>query len=200
MNCIKCGKEHKDYHFRVLQVQTLHVRDFGKNSKIQALGDFEEYDVCAACAQEKYDSTVQVSAAVKKLCALWGTVMAVGLAVALVASRSGDGVLRLAGLGALIGGGLILLGQLQNATKARKELLALNREEALYRCAWECMVDGAPKKNDVNDITYIPVDEKTLSRKNGDLMILYDLVPAIAVEAHKRIHADAEGEAEETEE
>ena len=72
MNCIKCGKEHKDYHFRVLQVQTLHVRDFGKNSKIQALGDFEEYDVCAACAQEKYDSTVQVSAAVKKLCALWG--------------------------------------------------------------------------------------------------------------------------------
>ena len=135
----------------------------------------------------------------KKLCALWGTVMAIGLIVTL-AYWKGEGVLRLAGLGALIGGGLILLGQLQNATKARKELLALNREEALYRCAWECMVDGAPKKNDVNDITYIPVDEKTLSRKNGDLMILYDLVPAIAVEAHKRIHADAEGEAGETEE
>ena len=199
MNCIKCGKEHKDYHFRVLQVQTLHVRDFGKNSKIQALGDFEEYDVCAACAQEKYDSTIHVNAAVKKLCALWGAVMAIGLIVTL-AYWKGEGVLRLAGLGALIGGGLILLGQLQNATKARKELLALNREEALYRCAWQCMVDGAPKKNDVNDITYIPVDEKTLSRKNGDLMILYDLVPAIAVEAHKRIHRDAEGEAEETEE
>ena len=188
MNCIKCGKEHSHYHFRVLQVQTLHVRDFGKNSKIQALGDFEEYDVCAACAQEKYDSTVQVSAAVKKLCALWGTVMAIGLIVTL-AYWKGEGVLRLAGLGALIGGGLILLGQLQNATKARKELLALNREEALYRCAWECMVDGAPKKNDVNDITYIPVDDKTLRRKNGDLMILYDLLPEIAIEAHKRIHA-----------
>ena len=131
MNCIKCGKEHSHYHFRVLQVQTLHVRDFGKNSKIQALGDFEEYDVCAACAQEKYDSTVQVSAAVKKLCALWGAVMAIGLIVTL-AYWKGEGVLRLAGLGALIGGGLILLGQLQNATKARKELLALNREEALY--------------------------------------------------------------------
>ena len=34
--------------------------------------------------------------------------------------------------------------------------------------------------------------------KNGDLMILYDLVPAIAVEAHKRIQRDAEGEPEET--
>ena len=44
MNCIKCGREHNDYHFRTLQVQTLHVRDFGKNSRIQALGEFEEYD------------------------------------------------------------------------------------------------------------------------------------------------------------
>ena len=68
------------------------------------------------------------------------------------------------------------------------EMYEALREEALYRCAWECMVDGAPKKNDVNDITYIPVDEKTLARKNGDLMILYDLVPEIAVQAHKRIH------------
>ena len=196
MNCIKCGNEHNDYHFRVLQVQTLHVRDFGKNSKIQALGDFEDYSVCAACAEEKYNSTVNVDKAVRKLCFLWGIIMAVGLALTVLASRSGDGVLRLAGLGALIGGGLILLGQIQNTTKAKRELLALDREEALYQCAWQCMVDCAPKKNDVNDITYIPVDEKTLRRKNGDLMILYDLVPAIAVEAHKRIHADAEGESE----
>ena len=195
MNCVKCGKEHNDDHFRVLQVQTFHVRDFGKNSKVQALGEFEEYDVCAECAGEKYNATVNVDAAVRKLCLIWGAVMAIGLIVTL-AYWKGEGVLRLAGLGALIGGGLILLGQLQTATRAKRELLALPREEGLYRCAWQCMIDGAPSKNDVNDITYIPVDEETLRRKNGDLMILYDLVPAIAVEAHKRIHADAEGEAE----
>ena len=50
-------------------------------------------------------------------------------------------------------------------------------------------MDAAPKKHDINDITYIPVDEETLARKNGDLMILYDLLPEIAIEAHKRIHA-----------
>ena len=49
-------------------------------------------------------------------------------------------------------------------------------------------IDGAPKKNDINDITYIPVNEETLARKNGDLMILYELLPEIAIEAHKRIH------------
>ncbi len=191
MNCIKCGKEHNDYHFRVLQVQTLHVRDFGKNSRIQALGDFEEYTVCAGCAEEKYEATMNVTAAVKKLCLIWGGIMALGLAVA-AAFWNGEGVLRLAGLGALVGGGLILLGQYQAITRARRELLTLSREEGLYRCAWECLVEGAPSKNDVNDITYIPVDEKTLARKNGDLMILYDLLPENAVEAHKRIHALAE--------
>ena len=203
MKCIKCGKEHADYHFRVLQVQTFHVRDFGKNSKVQALGDFEEYDVCSACAEEKYEATVQVDKAVKKLCALWGTVMVVGLILA-AAFWKGEGVLRLAGLGALIGGGLILMGQLQTATRAKRELLAMDREKGLYHCAWQCMVDGAPKKNDVNDITYIPVNEETLARKNGDLMILYDLVPQIAVQAHKRIHGiedepEAIAEPEETE-
>ena len=198
MKCIKCGKEHNDYHFRVLQVQTFHVRDFGKNSKVQALGDFEEYSVCAGCTEEKYATTVNVEAAVKKQALIWGAVIVLGLIVTL-AFWNGEGVLRLAGLGALIGGVLILLGKLQAATRAQQELLALDREEGLYNCAWACLVDGAPKKNDINDITYIPVDEKTLARKNGDLMILYDLVPQIAIQAHKRIHGIEEEPAEETE-
>lgn len=197
MKCIKCGKAHTDYHFRVLQVQTFHVRDFGKNSKVQALGDFEEYSVCASCTDDKYASTVNVEAAVKKLVLIWGAVMVLGLIVA-AAFWKGEGVLRLAGLGALIGGGLILLGQLQTATRAKRELLALGREEGLRHCAWECMIDGAPKKNDINDITYIPVDETTLARKNGDLMILYDLLPEIAIQAHKRLHG-LEDPAPETE-
>ena len=187
MKCIKCGREHQDYHFRVLQVQTLHVRDFGKNSKIQALGDFEEYDVCAVCAEEKYDAAMDVKSAVRKILILWGAVMAAGLALA-VAFWNGEGVFRLTGLGALVGGALCMISGLQAATARKRQLEAMGRADALAQCAWECMIDGAPQKNDVNDITYIPVDEKTLARKNGDLMILYDLVPAIAVEAHKRLH------------
>lgn len=191
MNCIKCGKEAQDYHFRVLQVQTLHVRDFGKNSRIQTLGDFEEYDVCAGCTEEKHRSLLDTGRAVKKIALLYGSLIAVGLVLCIL-FWNGEGVFRLAGLGLIAGSILCLIGGVQNATRKKRELLVLSKEKALYRCAWECMVDGAPKKHDINDITYIPVDEETLARKNGDLMILYDLLPEIAVEAHKRIHGQAE--------
>lgn len=194
MKCIKCGREHNDYHFRTLQVQTLHVRDFGKNSKIQALGDFEEYDVCSACAEEKRSSILNNSAAVKKSVLLYGTLMVLGLVISIL-TWNGDGVFRLAGLGLLVGSILCLYGGLQSANRKKRDLLVLSEEEALYQCAWECLTDAAPKKQDINDITYIPVDEKTLARKNGDLMILYDLLPEIAIQAHKRIH----GVEEETE-
>lgn len=46
----------------------------------------------------------------------------------------------------------------------------------------------APKKENENDLTYIPINEQTLRRKNGDLMILYDLLPEIAVQAWNRLH------------
>ena len=188
MKCIKCGREHQDYHFRVLQVQTLHVRDFGRNSRIQALGDFEEYDVCATCAEEKYNATMDITKTMGKTMIIWSLIMVLG-AILAIAFWRGEGVLRLAGLGGLVGGGLYLFGAMQAANRRKGKLILMEKEDALYQCAWECMIEGAPKKNDINDITYIPVDEKTLERKNGDLMILYDLVPEIAVEAHKRLHA-----------
>ena len=96
------------------------------------------------------------------------------------------------GAGMLICGASCLYGNIRNRSAHKREMLLLGEEAALRRCAWVCLLDCAPRKNDVNDITYIPVDEETLSRKNGDLMILYDLLPEIAIEAHKRIHADAE--------
>ena len=191
MKCITCGREHNDYHFRVLQVQTLHVRDFGKNSRIQALGDFEQYSVCAVCAEEKYAATMDIRKSMGKTMILWSLIMVLG-AVLAVAFWKGEGVLRLAGLGALVGGGLFLYGSMQTANTRKRKLILMEKEDALYQCAWECMLEGAPKKDDINDITYIPVDEKTLARKNGDLMVLYDLVPEIAVEAHKRIHGQTE--------
>lgn len=191
MKCIKCGREHNDYHFRVLQVQTLHVRDVNKEKRVQALGDFEEYDVCASCAQEAYTRATNNSAAIRKSILLWGIVMILGVLIT-VSFWNGEGVFRLLGLSLLVGGGLCLYGSVRNANAKKRELLALTEEDALYRCAWECLIETAPKKNDINDITYIPVDKQTLARKNGDLMILYDLLPEIAIQAHKRIHGIAE--------
>ena len=94
MKCVKCGQEHAQYHFRVLQVQTLHVRDFGKNSRIQALGDFEEYSVCAACAEEKYDRYVHLSPTAQINTPIYGMVMLIGLVLTAI-FWNGDGGLRL---------------------------------------------------------------------------------------------------------
>lgn len=191
MKCIKCGTEHPHYHFRVLQVQTLHVRDFGKNSRIQALGDFEEYGVCAECAERKYDQCRNLGPAVRKYILLYGALMILGLVLTIL-FWNGEGVFRLGGLGLVVGGGLCLAGNLQSNLAKKRQVDALDPEKARYACAWDCLLEGAPKKQDINDITYIPVDEETLARKNGDLMVLYDLLPEIAVEAHKRIHGKAE--------
>ena len=186
MTCIKCGKEHHDYHFRTLRVETLYVRDVGKDSRVQTLGDFEEFTVCAGCAENKYNEYVHNEQVLKKTSLPFGLMILAGLVIALL-FRSELPIL-LFGAGMTICGATCLYGNLRNRTAKKRELEALSVEKALYRCAWECLTDAAPKKNDVNDITYIPVDEETLARKNGDLMILFDLLPEIAIEAHKRIH------------
>ena len=188
MKCVKCGRDHADYEFKVLQVQTLHVRDIGKTSRVQALGDFEEYGVCDTCRQEKYNAIVNNAAQVRMTWLIYGSLVLLGVALAYL-NWNVNSVLQFTGLGLLFGGGLTLMGKLKTVNAKKIQLLMLSEEEAVEHCAWECLVDGAPKKNDINDITYIPVTEKTLERKNGDLMILYDLLPEIAIEAHKRIHA-----------
>ena len=187
MTCIKCGKEHNDYHFRALHVETLHIRDI-KEKRVQALGDFEEFSVCSACAEEKLASHRISREALVKTCIPYVLMMLAGVIVALLFRN--DTPIMVFGLGLLVCGITSLYGNIRNRTAKKREMDALSQEEALYRCAWECVIDGAPKKNDVNDITYIPVDAGTLARKNGDLMILYDLLPEIAIEAHKRIHAE----------
>ena len=79
---------------------------------------------------------------------------------------------------------------LKKAKEKSASLRAMPKTEALEEAAWDVFVDEAPKKEDINDLTYIPVSEKTRSRKNGDLMILYHLLPEIAVEAWKRLHPE----------
>jgi hypothetical protein len=190
MNCIKCGKEHHDYRFRALRVETLHVRDGGRNSRVQALGDFEEHTVCAGCALEKYNQYMDNRKVMIRTSIPFGLMILAGIVIAAL-FRSELPILVF-GVGMLLCGAACLYGNVHNRLEKKRELSALTREQGLYRCAWECFLDAAPKKNDVNDISYIPVDEQTLARKNGDLMILYDLLPEIAIEAHKRIHQTAE--------
>ena len=194
MNCIKCGSPDGAYPFHVLQVQTLHVRDLKGEKRVQAAGDFEDHCVCRKCAEQKLRDILhhQKNTALTLLPYLIALV--VGIVIAAVFWKR-NGAFRLLGLGMLVCGILGTIGTCQTALKKKQKYIPLPQDKALEEAAWECFLEAAPKKNDINDITYIPVNQETLARKNGDLMILYDLLPEIAVQAHRRIHEPQETEA-----
>ena len=158
--CIRCGSP-AAYPIRALEVRTLPVRGLGGERKVQALGDEKQDGVCEHCAQEQLKLSLDPVRAVKPQLIRFGAVFAAGLLIAL-----------------------------KKAKEKAASLRALPEAEALQEAAWDVFIAEAPKKEDVNDLTYIPVNEKTRSRKNGDLMILYNLLPEIAVEAWKRLHPE----------
>lgn len=100
----------------------------------------------------------------------------------------------LLGIAALICGGLGIYEALRKAKEKAASLRALPEAEAPEEAAWDVYLAEAPKKEGQNDLTYIPINEKTLARKNGDLMILYQLLPEIAVEAWNRLHKEEKDE------
>lgn len=190
--CIRCGGP-AAYPIRAIEVRTLPVRGLGGERRIQALGDEKESCVCERCAREQLNLSLDPVRAVKPQLVRFGAVFAAGLlieAVTFLFLKDNRQVFLLLGIAALICGVLGIYDVLKKAKEKSASLRALPEAEALEEAAWDVFVAAAPKKEDVNDLTYIPVNEKTRSRKNGDLMILYHLLPEIAVEAWKRLHPD----------
>ena len=190
--CIRCGSP-AAYPIRALEVRTLPVRGLGGERKVQALGDEKQDGVCEHCAQEQLKLSLDPVRAVKPQLIRFGAVFAAGLlieAVTFLFLKDNRQVFLLLGIAALVCGILGIYDALKKAKEKAASLRALPEAEALQEAAWDVFIAEAPKKEDVNDLTYIPVNEKTRSRKNGDLMILYHLLPEIAVEAWKRLHPE----------
>lgn len=190
--CLKCGGS-GDFPFRVLEVHTLHVRDLDGEKRVQALGEFREFAVCAACAQAYLDRTQRPGRALGKKLAPFLAVLAFGLAVTAVC-WTGETALRLLGAAGIFCGAAGSVSVLRRAGQEKKDFAVLPAGEALGRAAWACLLETAPKKAGDNDLTYIPVNPETLALKNGDLGIVYDLLPAVAKQAWNRLHGVEEPE------
>ena len=190
--CIRCGSP-AAYPIQALEVRTLPIRGLSGERKVQALGDEKQGSVCERCAREQLNLSLDPVRAAKPRLIRFGAVFAAGLligAVALLFLKDNRQVFLLLGIAALACGVLGIYDVLKKAKEKSDSLHALPDTEALEEAAWDVFVAEAPKKEDINDLTYIPVNAKTRSRKNGDLMILYHLLPEIAVEAWKRLHPD----------
>ena len=191
--CIRCGASPAAYPIRALEVRTLHVRKIDGENRVQALGDETCSAVCEACAQKQLEVSLNPLRAAKPQLIRFGAVFAAGIVIggaALLFVKEGRQVFLLLGIAALICAILGIYDALRKAKEKSPSRSALPKTEAMEEAAWDVFCAEAPKKEDVNDLTYIPIDAKTLRRKNGDLMILYHLLPEIAVEAWKRLHKE----------
>lgn len=189
--CIRCGSP-AAYPVRALEVRTLHVRSLSGERRIQALGDETGGAVCEACARAQLDLATHPLKSAKPQLIRFGTVFTAGIIIELVTFLllKGHQIGVLLGVAALICGALGAYDVLRKAKEKAASLRALPEKEALEESAWDVYLSEAPKKENENDLTYIPICEKTLARKNGDLMVLYHLLPEIAVEAWKKLHKE----------
>ena len=186
LNCLKCGKD-ADFVFPSLEVQTLHVRDLKGESRVQALGLLREDGVCRACAEGKLSEIEHPLSVLWKRLLPFGLVMIFGVLVIIFLRSVGRAVLMM-GLAGILCGVIGIVSVCHDAIRQKKEYAALKREDALTRAAWSLTVSLLPKKDGDNDMTYIPLDDRTMKMKNGDLMLEYDLLPAIAKKAWDMIH------------
>ncbi len=193
--CIRCGGP-VAYPVRALEVRTLHVRSIGGERRVQALGGEKESAVCKACAKAQLDLSTDPVKAAKTQLAAFGAVSVAGLVIEAFAFLflKGLQIGILLGLAAMICGALGIYDALRGAKEKAAYLRALPEQDALAEAAWDVYLSEAPKKKHENDLSYIPINEKTLARKNGDLMILYHLLPEIAVEAWNRLHKEEKDE------
>ncbi len=192
--CIRCGGE-TAYPIQALEVRTFHVRSVAGERRVQALGSEVTSGVCEACARTQLSLATDPLRAAKPQIIPFAAVFAAGILIeagAFLFIRQSRQVFILFGLAALICGVLGIWDAVKKAKEKDRALRAMPETEALEESAWDVFLSEAPRKENQNDLTYIPIDEKTLRRKNGDLMILYHLLPEIAVEAWKRIHSQEE--------
>ncbi len=185
--CLKCRAGKGIYSYRLLEVQTLPVRGIDGEKRVQALGLFQEYSVCAQCAAARLEAALHPKKRLLCTVFLFGGILFAGLLLTQLFWERG-GPIPMMGLSSLVCGVLGGAAGLLDILTARNTYSRLPKEEALERAAWACILEAAPKKSEDSDLTYIPVNNKTLSLKNGDLMILYGLLPEVAVKAHQMIH------------
>lgn len=187
--CMRCGKA-AEHEFRVLEVQTLHIRDVGGERRVQALGKFQNYSICSGCAREYREKSMDFRRSVLPRLAGFLAVLVFGVAVCCLFWQK-SGPLRLVGLAAVFCGLAGSVGTVTDFRNRRKTWRAADSETGERQAAWELLLACAPKKSEDSDLTYIPVTEETLAMKNGDLMVAYDLLPQVAVKAYEMIHGKA---------
>ena len=191
MPCLSCNKSPSEYSFRVLEIHTLHVRDFDGERLIQSLGEEIVFSVCSACVSSEMRAVLFPAVRILKGSAGFGVLIIAGLVMTLTLSLNAElmGAIRIIGPLAVLTGISGIFGRVREIFSHRKILAGLRENEARKYSAWQCVINNAPKKYNDNDITYIPVDD-AMSLSPEELAVKYGLLPAISRKAYEVIHKE----------
>lgn len=188
MHCNKCSKK-GTIDFRILSIRTLKIRDLDKEKRVQAIGDFSDHAICNECAEEKLNSLLHPAKLLLPKIFLYAIILLAGLLL-LSVFISRDHVLAIFAASAILCGSLGIIYTIKENLQKANMYKSMEPQTAKEKAAWELLLETLPKKEGDNDLNYIPINTESLNLKNGNLMILYDLLPAIAKEAHELIHKE----------
>ncbi|MBQ4431199.1 MAG: hypothetical protein II877_06820 [Synergistaceae bacterium] len=191
MPCLSCSESPAEYSFRVLEIHTLHVRDFDGERLIQSLGEERVFSVCSACVSSEMRAVLFPAVRILKGSAGFGVLILAGLVMTLTLSLNAElmGAIRIIGPLAVLTGISGIFGRAREILAQRKILAGLSENEARKYSAWQCVINNAPQKYNDNDITYIPVDD-AMSLSPDELAVKYGLLPAISRKAYEVIHKE----------
>ena len=183
---MKCERDFPDaLSFQVLEVHTLHIRDFNGERVIQALGEFQEYEICTACASEEVQAVLLPAKRIMMRCIPFALLSVVGIALSMLLTfRDIMPALRVIGPMAIVVGIIGMAGKVREILIERENVSKMSRDEAVRYCAWQLVLRNAPKKYGDNDIAYIQVNDDTMRMGVRELAENYGLIPAIAKQVH----------------
>ena len=193
MKCISCNNSQPEYSFRVLEVHTLHIRDFSGERLVQALGEEKVFSVCAACVSSEMRASLYPAGRILRKCSGFTLLFLAGLGLTLTLSlrevMPALNALRLIGPLAAFVGVSGTIGKMREILTQRKILAGMSEPEARKFSAWQCVLNSAPKKYNDNDITYIPIDDAQIFTPE-ELAVQYGLLAPISRKAYELIHKE----------
>ena len=186
--CKACGCEPARV-YPVQEVLTLHIRGM-QERRAQALGERLEVPLCDACLDQYVSIQAEPKPALVKAGLGFGVMLVLAILMFVFLGAGSVPDLRLAG--ALLAG-FSVLGFRQRwlkITGAARQAKEGTEEERRARFMGAFLHTLLPQKSGENDLSYIPLDEDTLSLSAAQLAARHRLLPQIALQLHKRLRGE----------
>lgn len=179
--CICCKRE-SSHEEALLEVQTLHIRDYTGEQRIQALGSVIRSSVCDHCVKARSAAILSPG---RSLLLHVAAYLVLTLAGEILFTIFTDLPLKVPCAGAVLLGLLGSVHTIRTMMAQKKHLQGLTPEQARDEVRLQILKDCLPRKDGENDLTYIELSALR-DETPASLAAKYHLLPLIAKESVER--------------